>query len=132
MKLINEIIHIPILNCNIHLFIGDRGYIKEALQKEFGDEDGLELFKEIKQDDTIDGSSIMLSNGYKIIYLPQYKDDISSQCVLIHEIFHTAINIMLSRDIQLNNSTEEVCAYLIEYLYEEIFEAIRKNETEES
>lgn len=43
MKWINEMIHIPILNYNIHLFIGDRGYIKEALQKEFGDEDGLEL-----------------------------------------------------------------------------------------
>ena len=36
---------------------------------------------------------------------------------------------MLSREIQLNNDTEEVCAYLIEYLYEEIFKVIRSNET---
>lgn len=127
MKLINQIIHIPIFNCNIHLYVGDRNNIKDELKKEFGDEEGLSLFKEIKADDGIDGSSIMLPNGYKIIWLNKYPDNLSNKGVLVHEIFHMAIDIMLSRDIQLENSTEELCAYLIEYLYEEIFKLIENN-----
>ena len=128
MELNNQIINVPIFNCNIHLFTGDKDNIKKALQAEFGEE-GTELFNEIKADDSIDGSSIMLSNGYKIIWLPEYQNTYSDNSILVHEIFHTAINIMLSREIQLNNDTEEVCAYLIEYLYEEIFKVIRSNET---
>lgn len=127
MELNNQIINVPIFNCNIHLFTGDKDNIKKALQAEFGEE-GTELFNEIKADDSIDGSSIMLSNGYKIIWLPEYQNTYSDNSILVHEIFHTAINIMLSREIQLNNDTEEVCAYLIEYLYEEIFKVIRSNE----
>lgn len=128
MELNNQIINVPIFNCNIHLFTGDKDNIKKALQAEFGEE-GTELFKEIKANDSVDGSSIMLSNGYKIIWLPKYQNTYSDNSILVHEIFHTAINIMLSREIQLNNDTEEVCAYLIEYLYEEIFKVIRSNET---
>ncbi len=128
MELNNQIINVPIFNCNIHLFTDDKDNIKKALQAEFGEE-GTELFNEIKADDSIDGLSIMLSNGYKIIWLPKYQNTDSDNSILVHEIFHTAINIMLSREIQLNNDTEEVCAYLIEYLYEEIFKVIRSNET---
>jgi len=128
MELNNQIINVPIFNCNIHLFTGDKDNIKKALQAEFGEE-GTELFNEIKTNDSVNGSSIMLSNGYKIIWLPKYQNTYSDNSILVHEIFHTAINIMLSREIQLNNDTEEVCAYLIEYLYEEIFKVIRSNET---
>lgn len=129
MELNNQIINVPIFNCNIHLFTGDKDNIKKALQAEFGEE-GTELFNEIKADDSVDGSSIMLSNGYKIIWLSKYPNTDSDKSILVHEIFHTAINIMLSREIKLNNDTEEVCAYLIEYLYSEILKVIRSNETD--
>jgi len=129
MELNNQIINVPIFNCNIHLFTGDKDNIKKALQAEFGEE-GTELFNEIKTNDSVNGSSIMLSNGYKIIWLPKYQNTYSDNSILVHEIFHTAINIMLSREIQLNNDTEEVCAYLIEYLYSEILKVIRSNETD--
>ena len=129
MKLNNQIINVPIFNCNIHLFTDDKNNIKKALQAEFGEE-GTELFKEINVEDSMDGASIMLSNGYKIIWLSKYPNTDSDKSVLVHEIFHMAIEIMLSRDIQLNNDTEEVCAYLIEYLYSEILKVIRSNETD--
>ena len=129
MKLNNQIIKVPIFNCNIHLFTDDKNNIKKALQAEFGEE-GTELFKEINVEDSMDGASIMLSNGYKIIWLSKYPNTDSDKSVLVHEIFHMAIEIMLSRDIQLNNDTEEVCAYLIEYLYSEILKVIRSNETD--
>ncbi len=129
MELNNQIINVPIFNCNIHLFTGDKDNIKKALQAEFGEE-GTELFNEIKTNDSVNGSSIMLSNGYKIIWLPKYQNTYSDNSTLVHEIFHTAINIMLSKEIKLNNDTEEVCAYLIEYLYSEILKVIRSNETD--
>lgn len=36
---------------------------------------------------------------------------------------------MLARDIRLNNETEEVCAYLIEYMYTEICNLLKSMET---
>lgn len=124
MEIINEVIQIPIFKCNVHLFTGNKSNIKITLQEEFDDEEGAQLFQEIEINDDMDGSSIILSNGYKIIWIKNYSDSISDEAILVHEIFHMAINIMLSRNIQLNNDTEEVCAYLIEYLYEEILKCL--------
>ena len=64
--------------------------------------------------DEIIGKSVELSTGALLLLV----SDIKSNSVLAHEIFHTAVSIMLKRDIPLNNSTEEVCAYLIGYLTE--------------
>lgn len=85
------------------------------------------MFNEIHFDDYTIGKSVELSTGALLLWVSDIQDDIKSNSTLAHEIFHTAVSIMLKRDIPLNNSTEEVCAYLIGYLTEYIQNAYKQN-----
>ena len=114
MKYVHNILKVPIFNIDIIVHIGDIDSLKKELCSSFGNEKGNEVFKEMQFSDEIIGKSVELSTGALLLWV----SDIKSNSVLAHEIFHTAVSIMLKRDIPLNNSTEEVCAYLIGYLTE--------------
>ena len=114
MKYVHNVLKVPIFNIDIIVHIGDIDSLKKELRSSFGNEKGNEVFKEMQFSDEIIGKSVELSTGALLLWV----SDIKSNSVLAHEIFHTAVSIMLKRDIPLNNSTEEVCAYLIGYLTE--------------
>lgn len=118
MKYVHNILNVPIFNIGIIVHIGDVDSLKKELYSSFGNEKGNEVFKEMHFSDDIIGKSVELSTGALLLWVSDIKSDIKSNSVLAHEIFHTAVSIMLKRDIPLNNSTEEVCAYLIGYLTE--------------
>lgn len=124
--IMNEIIQIPILNNAVMVHFGDVSSLKEEIYSRFGTEKGIEIFNELHFDKSINGKSAKLCTGQIILWLPEIPKDIDAEGVLAHEIFHTAVTIMLSRDIQLSNDTEELCAYLIGFLTIQIKNLIKK------
>lgn len=64
-------------------------------------------------------------DGDSFLYLRDLPTTITKQGVLIHELFHVARHCLISRDIDLSGrSTEEVYAYLMEEMWNEIMHRV--------
>lgn len=61
-------------------------------------------------------------NGFRFLLLPKH----ASIGDVAHECFHATCDILYSRDIKMKGSTEEVFAYLLGYLVDQVIKICEK------
>ena len=110
---------IDFLKVDIYLFQCDfKNLLKEASKEITGEK--LDVLKKeynvFSQDGYTLGFQIALGSGTSLIWLhPSAKSR-----TLIHEIVHSVHYIFREREIPLSEDTEEVAAYMIEYICNEL------------
>lgn len=101
-----------------------RGYTREDCLEEVKELNG-DIYKELMEEDFLNqssgGSYFAFETGDCMIWIDEvYKDDIS---MLVHEIFHFVYYTLKTILAPLNESTEEIYAYLIQNL---IYQALEE------
>ena len=106
--------HIPVkpFRCGICIFVGTPTACVKHLRK-MGFNDSVDVASLKKRSDMAKAVTILLPNGESCIY---------SGCniapgVLIHELCHAVMHMLKDREI--DDASNEVMAYTMEYLYEE-------------
>lgn len=113
-------IEIPVLNAELYVFFEN----PERLRKDIIDicENGEQLFSELEWDyEYCEGKTVQLTDGTLFIWMPEVPNTIKTKSTLAHEIFHAVVSVMNNKDIPLSADTEEVCAYLISFLTDQIY-----------
>jgi hypothetical protein len=112
MKIIKKKIKVNVYNTNVTVCIADNVLeAAKALKIDMSKYDGCETW----------GGCYENQNGFRFLLLPQKASvgDVS------HECFHATCDILYSRDIKMEGSTEEVFAYLLGYLVDEVFKIFK-------
>jgi hypothetical protein len=78
--------------------------------------------KEIKEYFIKKGLYMMFKNNTSLIYVPNFKKNAFYFGLLQHEIMHCVVTVLSKTDIKLSLKTEEVFAYLTQYLTQKIYE----------
>lgn len=78
--------------------------------------------KVIKEYPEKNGLYVMFQNNASLIYMPRFNQTAFSFAVLQHEITHCVVAVLSQTNIKLSMKTEEVFAYLTQYLTQKIYE----------
>ncbi|MDR2207163.1 MAG: hypothetical protein LBE36_13525 [Flavobacteriaceae bacterium] len=119
-------INIPIYDSNLYFFISDdEKFMSEKLKPIIPKKE----FKRIRPLLKYRSNGFTISNktsGIQIIIVKEspLKDSFWLS-VLVHETLHATIAILKSRNLYLDDSSEEAYTYLNEYIFEEIYDLIK-------
>jgi hypothetical protein len=107
-------IPLEIFNSQVVVLVGHTQYevlewIKKNIEKPEHKSLALEAMKDVSI--THRGRTILLSGGGSIVWIIEQKNS-----TIVHELFHSTCHILKNRETPLSEDTEEVYAYLLEYL----------------
>lgn len=107
-------IPLEIFNSQVVVLIGHTqnevlDWIKKNIDKPEHKSLALEAMTNIPNN--VRGRTVLLSGGGSIIWIIEQKNS-----TIVHELFHSTYHILKNREIPLSEDTEEVYAYLLEYL----------------
>lgn len=112
MKQYVKTITIPMYYRGVLVFIGSREQLKGYLDRHYPSY--APVVEAVEQ--TQAAAFTFKLDGDALIFTPQ----IPSSAEMVHEIFHAARHILDIIGVKLTDDTEEVFAYLMEYLSEQI------------
>ena len=101
--------------------VGDiEGAIEWLSNKNVTDSD----IESIKSNSNDQGNVLLLSNNAIYLHVMDREKTNFWTSVLVHEVFHAASFLLKSKGIELDESSEEAYAYLIEFIYYKIMEQL--------
>ena len=115
------IVEVDLYKVDILVVVGDiEGAIEWLSNKNVSDHD----IEAIKNNSNDQGNVLLLSNNAIYLHVMDREKTNLWMSVLVHEVFHAASFLLKSKRIELDESSEEVYAYLIEFIYCKIVEQL--------
>lgn len=112
MKQHVKTVTIPVYYRGVLVFIGSRGQLRDHLFRYYPDYatsmEDLEIPPAAAYTFKLEGDALI------------YSPSVPSEAAMVHEIFHSVRHILGIIGVELSDETEEVFAYLMEYLSDQI------------
>lgn len=115
------IVEVDLYKVDVMVVGGDiEGAIEWLSNKNVTDSD----IESIKSNSNDQGNVLLLSNNAIYLHVMDREKTNFWTSVLVHEVFHAASFLLKSKGIELDESSEEAYAYLIEFIYYKIMEQL--------
>ncbi len=76
--------------------------------------------------------TVLFENGNIFLWIEERPDSPAGFGALAHEVFHAACFILQNIGVKFSSKSQEAYAYLIDYLYEQIYKGIEAQKIEEN
>lgn len=116
-------LNIPLYECDVVLIVGPRPSVLQWAKKNVAEDqcDGIiQMVKNSESSTLPQGTCFPMKSGASIIWLPENY----LMHTFVHEISHAAYNVLKAKGIRLCDETDEVYAYLVEYIYKKLTEVV--------
>lgn len=112
--------HIGVWNADVCLAVGSHELLADWVKKNVLDWRKKELLEHMEDDKNNPkhnnlGRTYFLSGGGSLIWLKE-----SNESIFVHELVHASHHLLQDKATPLSDDTEEVYAYLLEYLYSQL------------
>lgn len=115
------IVEVGLYKADVMVVVGDIEGAIEWLEDKNVSERDIEAIKNHSNDQ---GNVLLLSNNAIYLHVRDREKTNFWTSVLVHEVFHAASFLLKSKGIELDESSEEAYAYLIEFIYYKIVEQL--------
>lgn len=115
------IVEVDLYKVDVLVVVGDIGGAIEWLSNKNVTDSDIESIKSNSNDQ---GNVLLLSNNAIYLHVRDREKTNFWTSVLVHEVFHAASFLLKSKGIELDESSEEAYAYLIEFIYYKIMEQL--------
>lgn len=124
----NFIVPVEAFNQDVMFHFGDLKKLKKELDKYCDKElveQAMQYIRDKAEEGVSTGHTLDLQSG-QLVYLYRKPDNAAGIAVLAHEITHVVFLILAKAGIEYCKESEEVYAYLVEYLMREVLRKVGK------